>query len=146
MLLDSVRLVRISAARYFNMKGSPSFNDADFDKAQKEYLEQLDMNADFPSGQYQIACKKGPFIANAFYNYALKLQENGLDKKANMIIDKALETEPYNERLLYAKLVNQLNNNQNEVALSICLKLLEISPNNANYQQILGRLKQKKSE
>lgn len=230
LLLDSVRLVRISAARYFNMKGTPLANNTDFDKAQKEYLERLEMNADFPSGQYQIAmhhqangamdkaikaykraieidnyhnisrmnlalllynqgnvsdaetlylkvaeqepnysypnymlgllyneeentdkslkhlsaaCEKEPIIINAFYNYALKLQENGLGKKANDIIDRALQTEPHNERLLYAKLVNQINDNQDDAAYNTCMKLLEVAPNNVNYKQILERLKGK---
>ncbi len=229
LLLDSVRLVRISAARYFNMKGVSLTNNVGFDKAQKEYLERLDMNADFPSGQYQIAmnhqangatdlaikaykraieidnyhnisrmnlalllynqgnvsaaeklylkvveqepsysypnymlgllynengqtekslkhlsaaCEKEPIIINAFYNYALKLQENGLDKKADMIIDKALQTEPYNERLLYAKLVNQINNN-NKGAYNTCMKLLKVAPNNVNYKKIFEQLKGK---
>ena len=85
------------------------------------------------------ACEKEPFIANAFYNYALKLQEKGLDKKAKeMTIDRALQIEPSNERLLYAKLVNQLNNNQNKLAISTCRKLLEISPEQYQLQADIG--------
>jgi len=231
LLMDSIRLVRISAARYFNMLNISPENKADFDKAQKEYLERLEMNADFASGQHDIAqyqqakgrtalaiaaykkaieidnyyntsrmnlalliygqgdiegaeklylkviaqepefaysyymlgllyheagnsekaltylsaaCDKEPTNIRACYNYALKLQEAGQHEASIKVMDRALILMPANEELMYVKLIGQLNTNQSAAAYSSCLKLLQISPNNPNYKQILERLKQNK--
>ena len=55
LLGDSHRIVRISAARYFHMNKMEFVKDENYKKAHKEYLEFLDVNSDFPSGQMQIA-------------------------------------------------------------------------------------------
>jgi Doubled CXXCH motif (Paired_CXXCH_1)/Cytochrome c554 and c-prime len=55
LLNDSIRIVRISSARYFNNSREDMSTNVDFKNANKEYLEQLDMNSDFASGQQQIA-------------------------------------------------------------------------------------------
>ena len=231
LLADSFRLVRISAARYFNTVNIVPENKLDFDKAQKEYLDDLEINADFASGQHQIAlyhqaqnniqsaikaykkaikidnyyntsrmnlafllytqgnvegaeklylkvteqepefgysyymlgllyneagnpqkalkylskaCEKEPVNIRAYYNYALVLQQTGQNEKSIEIIDRALRLIPDSEEFLYVKLIGQLNSNQYDAAYNSCNKLLEIAPNNDNYQQILGRLKQSK--
>jgi len=55
LLLDSVRLVRISAARYLSIKDSTLLEGKTYEIARDEYLNTLKINADFASGQHQIA-------------------------------------------------------------------------------------------
>jgi len=229
LLNDSLRLVRISAARYFNMTNQDVLNNKNFKKANKEFLEQLKVNADFASGQHQLgiyyqahdsiekainsykkaitidsyfnqsrmnlallyyqqgktlesenlylkvieqepnlshpyymlgllyneigklekslkylkkATEKQPANQNAFYNYALKLQENKRYQKSIDILKKGLVLFPNNERLLYAKLLAEININDSKSAYKTYQKLLEINPNNTNYQSIFKKLQQ----
>jgi tetratricopeptide (TPR) repeat protein len=227
LLLDSVRLVRISAARYFNMKNNSLIENDIYKTTQEEYLNTLKVNVDFASGQHQIAlynqakgntedavkayqkaieidnyynssrmnlalleynrgniqtaeelylkitkqepdysypyfmlgllynengnseksleylslaCDKQPVISSAFYNYGLKLQEKALYRKSILVVNKALKTFPFDEGLLYVKLLGEMKTNQNKEAYSTCAKLLKISPNNTNYKMILTSL------
>ncbi|HBS11293.1 MAG TPA: hypothetical protein DEO36_01935, partial [Flavobacteriaceae bacterium] len=55
LLIDSVRLVRISAARYLSMKNNEVLEHNNYKKVKKEYLNELKVNADFAPGQHQIA-------------------------------------------------------------------------------------------
>lgn len=228
LLRDSIRLVRISAVKYFNTIGADMNDNPAFKKAEKEYLEEMDMSADFASGQHQIAvyhetkghtdlaikayrkaiemdnlynlsrmnlalllykqgdidqaknlylkvtalepdygnsyymlgllynetgdtqkalkylaeaCDKKPINIRAFYNYALKLQAEGMNQKSVEIINKALNLFPDNESLLYVKLIGEINLKQNISAYNTCSKLIQLAPNNANYQQIFESLK-----
>lgn len=227
LLKDSIRLVRISAARYFNMLGVDMLENVDFKKAHKEYLKALDFNLDFASGNHQkamyyqsknnteeaikhyeiaikidnyfnmsrmnlallyyqigkvkesealylkvleqepeygssyymlgllyneigagekamqyleLATKKEPRNSNAFYNYALLLQKAGNNKKSVEVINAGLKFFPETERLLYIKLLGELNLELNSQAKETCLKLLNIAPTNANYLNILRSL------
>ncbi|NOR28568.1 MAG: tetratricopeptide repeat protein [Lutibacter sp.] len=227
LLNDSIRNVRITAARYFNMVGEDMGLHTNFKKADKEYLEALDMNSDFASGQHQIAlyhqtkgdtileikayrkaleidnyynmsrmnlaflyyqqgnikeceklylkvieqepefgssyymlgllynetgnikkaiqfldaaCKKEPVNLTAFYNYALILQKEGENKKAISIINEGLKLAPNSEKLLYVKLIGQLNLNLSNQAKQTCKLLINLAPNNRNYKQILTSL------
>ncbi len=229
LLQDSIRLVRTASAKYFNtIKHTPN-NKNIYDKAHKEYFEELEMNADFATGQHQIAqyyeaqgnieqtikaykkaieidnyyntsrmnlalllyqqgnveeteklylkvieqepdfgysyymlgllynetgnsekaitylsyaCEKDPNNLRAHYNYALKLQESKRYKESVIIMDKALNLNPNSEEFLYVKLLGQINSNQ-KGAYNTCVKLLNISPDNTNYKQILESLKTK---
>tara|TARA_R110002049_G_scaffold226185_2_gene398182 strand:+ start:10238 stop:12475 length:2238 start_codon:yes stop_codon:yes gene_type:complete len=228
LLRDSIRLVRISAVRYFNAIGADMNGNPDFKKAEKEFLEELDMSADFASGQHQIAIyhemkgqtdlaikayrkaikmdnlynlsrmnlalllykqgntdeaiqlylkvieqepnygdsyymlgllynevgdnqkalkylgeatTKKPANIRAYYNYALKLQGENMSQKSIEVINKALAIFPDNENLLYVKLIGEMNLKQNMEAYNTCSRLIQLAPNNANYQQILEGLK-----
>ena len=55
LLDDSHRVVRISAARYFHMNNIELIEDEIYKNAHKEYVTFLNTNADFSSGQLQIA-------------------------------------------------------------------------------------------
>jgi len=228
LLTDSIRLVRISAARYFNSVNSLVTQGEPFKAAQKEYLDALDMVSDFAGGQHQIALYyqakgdfdramkaykksiqidnyynqsrmnlallyyqmdnleetvklylkvieqepdfgyayymlglaynemgntkeaknylfeasvKDPNNVNAIYNYSIILQkENDFAGSVNFL-NTALKRFPDNERLLYAKLSALLNTRQLREAYTTCSKLLEIAPENQEYQQIMGMLK-----
>lgn len=227
LLKDSIRLVRISAARYFNMLGVDMLENADFISANKEYLTALDYNLDFASGNHQkalyyqaknntedaikhyekalvldnyfnmsrmnlaliyyqigkvkesealylkvvaqepefgssyymlgllynetgatdkameyleLATKKEPRNSSAFYNYALMLQKAENYKKSIQVINSGLEFFPETERLLYIKLLAELNLKLNSKAKETCLKLLNIAPTNTNYLNILKSL------
>ena len=229
LLNDPIRSVRITAARYFNMNGQNMSQTTNFDKAHKEYLEAMDMNSDFASGQHQIAlyhqtkgdtleeikaykkaleidnyynmsrmnlaflyyqqgnikeceklylkvieqepkfgpsyymlgllynetgntkkalkyldaaCEKEPVNLTAFYNYALILQKEGNNKESLKTINNALKIAPNSEKLLYVQLIGQLNLKLSNDAYQTCLKLIEVAPNNSNYQQIIKKLSQ----
>lgn len=227
LLKDSIRLVRISAARYFNLLRVDMIDNIDFKKANKEYLTALNYNLDFASGNHQkalyfqaknnteeaikhyekaikldnyfnmsrmnlaliyyqigkvkesealylkvaeqepefgssfymlgllynetgatdkameyleLATGKEPRNPSVFYNYALMLQKAGNNKKSIQVTNSGLEFFPETERLLYIKLLGELNLKQSKQAKATCLKLLKIAPTNANYQNILKSL------
>ena len=227
LLSDSIRIVRISGARYFNTTGEDMTTNAEFKKANKEFLEEFDMNSDFASGQQQIALyqqvkgnedaaikaykraieidnhynmarmnlallyyqrglikecevlylkvieqepefghsyymlgllynetgnnkkamdylklatEKEPANMNAFYNYALKLQQEKKNTESIKIINKGLKLFHNNERLLYAKLIGEINLKQTANAKKTCNLLIEIAPENSNYKQIFDSL------
>ena len=54
LLDDPIRLVRIAAARYYVLNNIPLKN-AHFEKAKTEFIKSLEVNADFASGQHQLA-------------------------------------------------------------------------------------------
>lgn len=226
MLKDSARIVRISTAQYFNMLGIDVSANPNYKKANKEFLEQLNMNADFATGQHQIglyyqakgkdasaiksyeraikidgyhnrsrmnlallyyqngqveeseelylkvvaqepefsysyymlgllynetgdtqksmkfmeqSLNKQPVNPNAFYNYALMLQQENDFKKSLEILSDGLVQMPNNERLLYVKLIAEMNL-KDANARNTCELLLRIDPNNQNYQQIYTQL------
>ncbi len=227
LLDDPVRGVRISAARYLINVGQGSTTLNAFIKAKEELLEALDMNADFASGQHdialyyqaigntdlaisayqkaieidnyynmsrmnlallyynkgmidqseklylkvieqepeygysyyllgllyhekgdlnnalkylEIASEKTPLNINAIYNYSILLQQLKQFQKSLESTTKGLIAYPYNERLLYSKLLAQINLNQFNEARITCLQLIEINPNQPNYRQILDDL------
>ena len=227
LLNDSIRQVRIAAARYFTMLNIPMIENTPFDQAQQEYVTALDVNADFAGGQHQIALyhqakgnidlaieanrksvkfdnyynqskmnlafllyqtgkidetetlyldviKQEPDFSyahymlgllyhelgnttkakqyllsattaqppneNAFYNYSLILQQEGALQEAIDFLNHALVTFPNSERLLYAKLVAELNSEQPDLAKTTLSKLIELSPTNNEYQQLYNNL------
>jgi len=89
-----------------------------------------------------LACSKEPANANASYNYALMLQQENKNPEAIVVIEKALETFPNDERLLYVKLLSEINLNQQNRAMNTCRLLLQINPTSSDYNQILKRLQQ----
>lgn len=227
LLKDSIRVVRISAVSYFNSSGEDMTTNVDFKNATNEFLEELDMNSEFPSGQQKIAfyhqekgneeaavkaykraleidnrfntarmnlaliyykqgltdeceklylkvieqepefgysyymlgllynekgddtkamnylklaTEKEPANINAFYNYALKLQQIAKNEASIKVIEKGLTIFSNNERLLYAKLVAEINLKQKQNAKKTCNLLIAIAPNNTDYRQILASL------
>ncbi|MFK5879565.1 MAG: multiheme c-type cytochrome [Flavobacteriaceae bacterium] len=229
MLQDSVRVVRISAARYFNMTNQDVAAIADFKTANKEFLTALNLNADFASGQHQIALyyqakgniekaieayrraneidgyynrsrmnlaliyyqqglaseseklylkvisqepqfsypyymagllynelgdnekalkylglatEKLPFNQNAYYNYALKLQGIEKYKESVVVLKRGLENVPYDERMLYAKLLGEAKSNSIDDAKATCILLMQIAPNNQDYKKLYQQLNQ----
>ncbi|MCM8568517.1 tetratricopeptide repeat protein [Gramella jeungdoensis] len=205
LLNDTVRLVRINAARYFTLADNQTARDVEaFKNAKEEYLNYLEMNADFPSGQHQIgvyheakgdiekaikayqkaieiddlnnrsrmnlalllykqdkaaeaedlylkvieqepqfaesyymlgllynetgrpekainylsqACRLDTPLMRACYNYALLLQQNGKHAESVTVLEKALDSFPGNENLLYVKLLGELKSGKNNAAL-----------------------------
>ena len=89
----------------------------------------------------ELATRKQPLMIRAFYNYAIKLQEKGLFEKSITVINRALIDNPLNEELLYIKLLGQINIKKNNDALNTISTLLQIAPENVNYQNILKELK-----
>lgn len=134
MLRDSIRLVRISAVKYFNSIGVNMSGNSDFIKAEKEYLEALDMGADFASGQHQIAVyqegkgntslaidayRKSLQIDNLYnlsrMNLALLLYKQGNIEEAKKLYLKVIELEPEygNSYYMLGLLYNETGDAQN---------------------------------
>lgn len=113
LLKDSVRLVRITAAEYFNKSFVDEIGVPNFDKANKEYLANMELNADFASGQHARAIyfqekgnteaaidayKKAIKIDNRYnrsrINLALIYYQQGLTKESEALYLKVIEQEP----------------------------------------------------
>ncbi len=94
LLNDSIRSVRMSAVRYLQLHNQPVDTNS---SAYKEYITELKTNADFASGQHQLAL---------FY------QSKGLTDKAIAAYEKALQIDNYfnmsrmNLALLYYQKAN----------------------------------------
>ena len=125
------------------------------DESEKLYLKIIEQEPDFALSHYMLgllynelgdtekslqylkqASEREPASVNTFYNYALKLQENKNLKESISTIDKGLHHFPNNERLLYAKVIAQINLNDLEAASESIVLLINIAPSNTNYQQL----------
>lgn len=84
------------------------------------------------------ACDLGS--TRACYNYSLKLQENGEFEKSLEVLENSLKLNPEDESLLYVKLIGEIKSKKENAALKSIKKLIEISPENKNYQEILQSL------
>ena len=125
MLKDSLRMVRVSAARYFNMSNQDVATIENYKTANKEFLTALHLNADFSSGQHQIA---------------LYYQSKGNEEAAIKAYKRAIEIDGYNNRprmnlaLIY---YNQGLTNKSE---ELYLKVIEQEPDFSYPYYMLGLL------
>jgi tetratricopeptide (TPR) repeat protein len=122
LLQDSIRLVRLSAFRYFVMNNKDL---SEMSSVQKEYEIYLRVNADFASGQHQLALirqVKGD-IAGALQSYkkALKIDDHYNMSRMNMA-------------LLYYQ------NGQIKEAENTYLKVIQQEPDYATAYYMLGLL------
>ena len=165
MLEDSIRSVRISTARYLINIGKGDDTSKAFISAKKELLEALDMNADFASGQHDIALynqaigntdlvieayKKAIEIDNYYnmsrMNLALLYYNKGMIDQSEKLYLKVIEQEPEYGYSYY--LLGLLYNEKGD--LNNALKYLEEAtkktPLNVNavynYSILLQQLKQ----
>lgn len=123
LLKDSIRQVRISAARYFN---AANVNDnPNFKSAQKEYLEAMEINADFAGGQHQLA---------------LYHQGKGNNDLAIKAYRKSIEFDNYynQSKMNLALLLHQLGNKDEPEQLY--LKVIEQEPDFGYAYYMLGLL------
>lgn len=135
------------------------YNQGKIEEAEKLYLKVISQepNTSYPhfmlgllynennqpekSIQYlKLATEKQPILIKAFYNYAIKLQEQQKYKEASTVIEKGLKEIPTSERLLYLKVINQINANNTQGAKNTVLFLLELFPDNPNYKQLLNTI------
>lgn len=125
LLSDSTRLVRITAAKYFAMRDMQLVKDTAFTKASNEYETYLKLNADFASGQHEIA---------------LLHQAKGKLQKAIQAYRKALEIDNYYNlsRLNLALLEYQQGNSK--TAETLYLKVIEQEPQYSYPYYMLGLL------
>ncbi len=125
LLDDEKRLVRISAARYFNTNNLQAPQDEAYVKAEKEFLENLEMNADFASGQTQIAlyeqAKGNTELAIKAYRRAIEIDNYYNIARMNLAL------------LLY-------NQGQSKEAEELYLKVAEQEPNFGQTYYMLGLL------
>lgn len=113
LLKDESRLVRIAAARNMVISGTAGANMDGFEAAHQEYLNSLKNNADFASGQqnlalyyeakgetneaiaaYRKAISKDGFFNPARMNLALLLYRNGKVKEAEALYLEVTALEP----------------------------------------------------
>jgi tetratricopeptide (TPR) repeat protein len=125
LLMDSIRMVRISALRYFNTTNIVPENLSDFDKAKKEFLDQLEMNADFASGQHQIAV----------YH-----QSKGNTDLAIKAYKKAIEIDNYYNTSRMNLALLQYTTGNVEEAEKLYLDVIEIEPDFSYSYYMLGLL------
>ena len=123
LLKDSVRLNRISAARYFNTVKSLVTEGEPFKAAQKEYLDALDMVSDFAGGQHQIALYH---LANENTDLAIKAYKKSIG------IDNYYNQSRMNLALLYYQRGNL------EETEKLYLKVIEQEPNFSYAYYMLG--------
>ena len=90
----------------------------------------------------KLATEKSPFNQNAYYNYALKLQAKGNYAPSIDVVKRGLEYAPYDERLLYAKLLGEAKSNLVSDAIATCKLLMQIAPDNQNYKHLYQQLSQ----
>ncbi|WP_165499047.1 tetratricopeptide repeat protein [Gramella sp. KN1008] len=133
LLNDTVRLVRMNAARYFTLQNKTAQNEEAFQKAKNEYLDYLNMNSDFPSGQHQLgtyyeatgeiqkalnAYKKAIEIDDHYnfsrMNLALLFYKQGKVAEAEKLYLKVIEQEPQFAESYYmlGLLYNETNNTE----------------------------------
>ena len=151
MLNDSIRIVRVSAARYYNINNLDLYEIAGGKRANDEFIHQLELNSDFASGQHQKALYyqakgdteraiqsylKSLEIDNRYnqtrMNLALIYYNQGLYEKSEELYLKVAELEPefsYSYYML-GLLYNEMNENENSLKY---LKLAtEREPRNEN--------------
>lgn len=163
LLKDTVRLVRISAAEYFNKSFVDETGVPNFKSANKEYLDFMDINADFASGQHQRAIyfqekgnteaaidayQKAIKIDNRFnrsrINLALIYYQQGLVEKSEALYLKVIEQEPEFSYTYYmlGLLYNELG--QPDKSMEYLKLACEKVPFNANaYYNYIVMLQQK---
>ena len=123
LLKDSVRLNRISAARYFNSVNSLVTEGEPFKAAQKEYLDALDMVSDFAGGQHQIALYHQ---AKGNMDAAIKAYKRAIE------IDNYYNQARMNLALLYYQKGNL------EETITLYLKVIEQEPDFGYAYYMLG--------
>jgi predicted CXXCH cytochrome family protein len=125
LLMDSIRLVRISAANYFRANNEGVFLDEKNKQALNEYNNELQVNADFASGQHKIAL-----------DYQLK----GNDDKAIEAYYRALEIDNYYNMSRVNLALLEYNKGNVAKAEELYLKVIEQEPEFSQPFYMLGLL------
>ena len=93
--------------------------------------------------------KSEPYLAKAaqltdnpryYYNLGLVYQNLGKNQKAEATFKKALTVNPASEANLYALAILYLQQNRGDEARNLVAKLLQISPDNNTYRELLGQI------
>jgi len=74
---------------------------------------------------------------NHYYNWALTLQNLQRPDEAENAYKKALQINPDNERFLYGLAILYLQQNKTGKAQQVTMKLLQLNPQNPDYQNLL---------
>jgi len=114
LLKDEVRSVRIAAARSLieiNVSQIPQAMHADFETAKNEYIKSLNINAEFPSTQLQIAMdhhKQEQLIpAERAYSNALKIDNHYNAARINLAQLYYQQQRLSDAERLYREVINQ---------------------------------------
>ncbi len=131
LLMDSLRSVRIAAAEYFSKAGFDTVAANGYNSANEEYIASLNVNADFATGQMQIA----------LYHIA-----QGNTKLAITAFEKSIELDNYfNPARMNLALVYYQNGNVAD-AENLYLKVIEQEPDFGESYYMLGLLYNEKQE
>lgn len=125
LLLDSVRMVRISAASYFKNFNEGVFMEDKNKQAESDYNKELSVNADFASGQHRIA---------------LDYQARGYIDKAIEAYNKALEIDNYYNMSRVNMALLEYNRGNVNIAEQHYLKVTEQEPEFSHSFLMLGLL------
>lgn len=125
-LKDSIRSVRIAAARYYYMtdKSAVEFLP-EFEKANEDYLTELKTNADLPAGLHQLGV----------YSEAV-----GDTDKAMDYYQKAIGDDSYNNYSRMNLALLQYEKGQFDESEATYLKVIEREPDNSTPYYMLGLL------
>jgi len=111
LLKDSMRMVRIAAARYFNIIPQDLSSDKDFKNANNDYLTELNVNADFASDQHQIGIyqqSKGQiYLAIKAYKKALEIDNYYNLSRMNLALIYYQQGQVATSEKLYLKVIQQ---------------------------------------
>ena len=111
LLTDSIRWVRINAARYLSMRNISIDENQSFKKAHHEYLDMLKVNADFASGQHQIAlfeqAKGNTDAAINAYKKAIKIDNYYNMSRLNLALLEYTRGNSNEAEKLYSKVIEQ---------------------------------------
>ena len=111
MLSDSIRSVRIFAARYFNTIGEDISKLADYKIAEEDFKENLDMNSDFASGMHQVAVyhqqKGAQDLAVKAYKKALEIDNRYNMSRMNLALLYYQQGKVKESEALYLKVIVQ---------------------------------------
>ena len=111
LLKDSVRLVRLAAVRHLSLQAPNAQHGTAFEQAHQEYLNFLDMSADFPSGQHQLAqyyeAQGKTDKAIAAYRKALEIDNYYNQARMNLALLLFQQGQPKAAEALYLKVVSQ---------------------------------------
>ena len=125
LLMDSIRLIRISSANYFRTHNEGVFLEEKNKEALNDYNSELKVNADFAAGQHKIA---------------LDYQQKGNIDKASEAYYRALEIDNYYNMSRVNLALLEYNRGNAAKAEELYLKVVEQEPEFSQPFYMLGLL------
>jgi tetratricopeptide (TPR) repeat protein len=104
------------------------------------YVEMNDNNSALNAFAKASTASTNPRV---FYNYGLLLEQMHRDNEAEKIYKKGLSVAPDDHDLNYVMALFYYHHKRNDEAVPYAIKLMQLMPQNPNYQQLYQVLNQK---